>query len=269
VELKHLNKIGSNFNYTIGFTYSHAKNKIVDMNEPESKTEYRKQEGKAIGQYFGLIVEGFVTASDLDSPDFPVSTYGDVKVGDLKYKDMNKDGYIDDRDVAAIGYSDIPENTYSLTSGFDYKGFGFNMTFQGVSHVSRYYDAEAMFAFIDGGKVRELHLDRWDPSQSEAYNLANAEYPLLHYDNFGDHNQRLNSFFLQNGSFLRLKNVELSYRLPSAWSRQAGLNDIRVYVNASNLFTWDYVSKIADPESNGSNRYPIMKTINCGVNVKF
>jgi hypothetical protein len=143
------------------------------------------------------------------------------------------------------------------------------MTLQGVTHVSRYYDAEAMFAFIDGGKVRELHLERWDPSQSEAYNLANANYPLLHYDNYGDHNQRLSSFFLQNGAFMRLKNMEVSYRIPSVWARQAGMSDIRVYVNASNLITWDHVDKIADPESNGSNRYPIMRTINCGINVKF
>lgn len=270
VELNHVNRIGRDFSYTVGLTYAHAKNEIIDMDEPDSKTAYRKHEGHAIGQYFGLISEGFITAADIANADLlPVSTYGDVRVGDLKYKDINQDGYIDDRDVSAIGFSDVPENTYSLTSGFNYKGLGFNMTFQGVNHVSRYYDAEAMYAFIDGGKVKEHHLDRWDPSQSEAYNLANAKYPLLHYDAFGDHNQRLNSFFLQNGAFLRLKTMELSYTLPSSWTRQVGMSDIRLYVNASNLLTWDHLDGIADPESNGSNRYPIMKTINCGVNVKF
>jgi len=192
-----------------------------------------------------------------------------VKVGDLKYKDVNKDGYIDDRDAMAIGYSDVPENTYSLSSGLNYKGLGFNFTFQGVSHVSRYYDAEAMFAFIDGGKVKEHHLDRWNPAQTEAYNLANAKYPLLHYDAFGDHNQRLNSFFLQNGAFLRLKNIELSYQLPSALTKKAGMSNVRIYANANNLFTWDNINGIADPESNGSNRYPIMKTFNFGINIKF
>ena len=143
------------------------------------------------------------------------------------------------------------------------------MAFQSVSNVSRYYDAEAMFSFVDGGKVKEHHLGRWDPSKSEAANLANATYPLLHYDNNGDHNQRLNSFFLKNGAFVRLKTVELSYNLPSAWTKKVGMSNVRLYANANNLFTWDKLDNIADPESNGSNSYPIMKTTNFGVNVKF
>ncbi|MBP8960167.1 MAG: TonB-dependent receptor [Bacteroidales bacterium] len=269
IELNHARITGRNFDYYVGLTYAHAKNEIINMDEPESKTDYRKREGHSIGQYFGLVSEGFITAADLANPNLPVSTYGDVKVGDLKYKDANNDGYIDERDVMAIGYNDVPENTFSLTSGFNYKGLGFNMVFQGVSHVSRYYDAEAMYAFINGGKVKEHHLGRWDPSQSEAYNLTNAKYPLLHYDNFGDHNQRLNSFFLQNGAFIRLKNIELSYTLPASWTKSAGISNCKLYVNANNLFTWDHLNSIADPESNGSNRYPIMKTINFGVNVKF
>jgi TonB-linked SusC/RagA family outer membrane protein len=269
LELRHSKAIGADFNYSVGVTYSHAKNEIINMNEPESKTAYRKREGHSIGQYFGLASEGFITSADLDNPNLPVSTYGDVKVGDIKYKDINMDGYIDDRDEVAIGFSDVPQDTYSLNAGVDYKGWGFNMTFQGVNNVSRYYDAETMYAFIDGGKVKEHHLERWDPAQSEAYNLANAQYPLLHYDNYGDHNQRRNSFFLQNGAFLRLKTLEVSYILPSAWTKQIGLSNIRLYVNANNLFTWDHLDGIADPESNGSNSYPIMKTINGGVNVKF
>jgi hypothetical protein len=135
--------------------------------------------------------------------------------------------------------------------------------------VSRFYDAEAMFAFVDGGKVNEIHLDRWNPAESEAYNLANAKYPLLHYDAYANHNQRRNSFFLQNGAFLRLKNIELSYRLPANWSRKAGMSECRLYVNANNLITWDHLNGLTDPESNGSNRYPIMKTVNFGVNVRF
>jgi len=270
IELRHAKNVSRVFDYYVGITYAHAKNKILNMDEPELKTDYRKREGNAIGQYFGLVSEGFITEQDIANPDLlPISTYGDVKVGDLKYKDVNGDGYIDDRDEMAIGYSDIPENTFSFMSGFHYKGLGFNMTFQGVNNVSRYYDAEAQFAFIDGGKVKEHHLDRWDPSQSEAYNLENARYPLLHYDIFGDHNQRLNSFFLQNGAFIRLKNIELSYTLPAVWTKQVGINDFRIFVNANNLFTWDHLNGIADPESNGSNTYPIMKAINLGVNVKF
>ena len=269
IELKHNNRINEDLSYNVGLTYSHARNEIISMDEPELKTAYRKREGNPISQYFGLIAEGFVTQADLDNPDFPVSTFGTVKVGDLKYKDANGDGFIDDRDESRIGYSDIPENTYALSLGVNYKGWGFSVMFQGVDHVSRYYDAEAMYAFVSGGKVKEHHLERWNPAQSEAYNLQHANYPLLHYDNYGDHNQRTNSFFLKNGSFVRLKNIELSYTLAQNWSKFAGMSDCRFYVNANNLITWDHLDGLTDPESNGSNRYPIMKTVNFGVNIKF
>jgi len=269
LELKHNKRINKDLSYNVGLTYSHARNEIISMDEPEQKTAYRKREGNPISQYFGLIADGFVTQADLNNPNFPVSTFGTVKVGDLKYKDMNGDGFIDDRDETRIGYSDIPENTYALSLGINYKGWGFNVMFQGVDHVSRYYDAEAMYAFVNGGKVKEHHLGRWNPEQSEAYNLQHATYPLLHYDNYGDHNQRTNSFFLKNGSFVRLKNIELSYTLPQNWSKFAGMSDCRLYVNANNLITWDHLDGLTDPESNGSNRYPIMKTVNFGVNIKF
>ena len=269
IELKHANHIGNDFNYSVGLTYSHASNEIVSMDEPASKTDYRKREGHPINQYFGLVCDGFVTQADIDGGNLPVSTFGTVKAGDLKYRDMNKDGFIDERDETFIGYSDIPENTFALTLGANYKGWGFSVMFQGVDHVSRYYDAVAMFAFVGGGKVKEHHLDRWNPAVSEAENLARAKYPLLHYDSYGDHNQRGNSFFLKNGAFVRLKNIELSYTLPQNWIKVVGMSDCRLYVNANNLITWDHLDDLTDPESNGSNRYPIMKTVNFGVNIKF
>jgi TonB-linked SusC/RagA family outer membrane protein len=268
-ELRHQGRLGPDFRYNASVSLTHARNEIVTMDEPAAKTAYRKQAGHPISQYFGLVCDGFVTAADLSNPDFPVSTFGDVKVGDLKYRDMNSDKFIDDRDVTCIGYSDIPENTYAFTLGCDWKGVSFSAMFQGVSGVSRYYDAEAMFAFVDGGKVKEHHLERWNPALPESENLARANYPLLHYDDHGAHNQRLNSFFLKNGAFLRLKNIELSYSLPRETISRWYMNDLRFYVNANNLITWDHLDGLVDPESNGSNRYPIMKAVNVGVNIRF
>ena len=271
IELHHNNKIGKDFSYNVGLTFSHAKNEIISMDEPALKTDYRKREGHAIGQYFGLVADGFITQADIDAGNLPKSTFalGELKPGDLKYRDMNGDGFIDDRDETFIGYSDVPENTFAVTLGANYKGWGFSVMFQGVDKVSRYYDAEAMYAFVNGGKVKEHHLNRWNPAVSEAENLASAEYPLLHYAAYGDHNQRQNSFFLKNGAFVRLKNIELSYTLPDSLIKHVGMSQCRLYVNANNLITWDHLDDLVDPESNGSNRYPICKTINFGLNVTF
>ena len=273
IELHHYKSIGKDFSYNVGLTFSHAANEILSMDEPALKTAYRKREGHPINQYFGLVCDGFVTSADFDANGNytgPRSGFtSNIQPGDLKYKDMNGDGVIDENDETFIGYSDIPENTYALTLGANYKGWGFEVMFQGVDHVSRYYDSDAMFAFQNNGKVKDIHLKRWDPSQSDAYNLSNAEYPLLHYGNTGDHNQRQNSFFLKNGSFLRLKNIELSYTFPKNWIQHIGMSNARLYVNANNLVTWDHLDGLVDPESNGSNRYPLLKTINVGFNVVF
>jgi len=267
IELHHTQKIGDDFTYNVNATFSRAVNEIKNMDEPESKTSYRKREGHGIDQYFGLVADGFITSQNIATA--PQSTFGTTQIGDLLYRDMNGDGFIDDRDETAIGHTNLPENTYSFSAGATWKGIGFNILFQGVSKVSRYYDAEAMYAFVSGGKVKEHHQDRWNPNVDEATNIANAKYPLLHYDAYGDHNQRTNSYFLKNGQFLRLKNVELSYTLPKHISELAHMSECRIYVNGNNLITWDKLDKLVDPESNGSNRYPIMKTVNVGLNIKF
>ena len=178
-------------------------------------------------------------------------------------------GFIDERDETFIGYSNIPQNTYSVSLGLEWKNWSLSVMFQGVDKVSRYYDAESLYAFVDGGKVKEHHLDRWNPGMSEAYNLANAKYPLLHYNDYGNHNQQTNSYFLKNGAFVRLKNAEIAYTLPKQWLRGIGISDVRIYANGNNLFTWDNLDGMTDPESTNSNLYPIMKSFNFGVNIKF
>ena len=268
LEISHRSSIGQ-VNLHASASLMHARNKIIEMDEPPGMPGYRKREGQPIGQFFGLVAEGFVTQADIDGGNLPISTFGNVRPGDLKYRDMNMDGFIDERDETFIGFSDVPETAYSFSLGVDYRGWALSAVFQGVGNVSRYFGGGAMFAFVNGGKVKEHHLYRWDPSRSEAENLANARYPLLRVNEHGDHNQRLNSFFLQNGSFLRLRNVELSYTIPSQVSSRWLMSHARLFVNANNLFTWDNLDGIIDPEARAAGHYPIMKAVNFGVNVKF
>ncbi|MFV0290413.1 MAG: SusC/RagA family TonB-linked outer membrane protein [Mangrovibacterium sp.] len=270
LQLNYRGKITPQLKYNVGFNFTHAKNEITQMNEPDGKPNYRRGTGHSIGQFFGLQADGFITQADLNGGDLPKSTFvEEVHVGDLKYVDQNKDGFIDDRDVTQMGYSNIPQNTYSMNLGLEYKNWSLSAMFAGASKVSRYFDAEALYAFVDGGKVREEHLERWNPGLSEEQNLARAKYPLLHYDDYGNHNQRQNSFFLKNGNFLRLKNVELSYRLPKEWISRVGMSSCRLYVNGNNLITWDKLDGLTDPEATSSNVYPITKSFNFGVNVQF
>ena len=267
VELKYRKRLGK-VNFNTGISYAFAKNNIVSRDEPAGMPDYRKQEGQSIGQYYGLVSEGFFT-SEAEIASAPRQTFGPVKIGDLKYRDMNSDGIIDERDVTFIGHTNMPTTSVSLNLGAEYKGVSVSTMLTGVTEVSRYYDAEMMFAFVDGGKARSRHLDRWQPSQSVEWNVANAKYPLLHYGAFGNNNQRLNSYFVQDGSYIRLRNVEVAYQIPRAICQKLGISNLRIFVNGTNLLTWDKLNGLTDPESRNSNSYPIMKVFNLGLNIRF
>ena len=267
VELKYRKRFGR-VDFNTGVSFAYAQNKIIFMDEPDNMPAYRKQEGQSIGQYFGLVSDGFFT-SEAEIASSPYQTFNPVKVGDLKYRDMNGDGVIDDQDVTFIGNTNIPTTSLNFSLGAAYKGVSVSALLTAVTDVSRYYDVEMMYAFVDGGKVRTQHLDRWQPEQSVEWNLANAKYPLLHYGAFGNNNQRLNSYFLQDGSFIRLRNVEVAYQIPGIICQRLGVSNLRVFVNGSNLLTWDKLNGLTDPEGRNSNTYPIMKVFNLGLNVRF
>ncbi len=265
-EMKHRSKIGK-FEYYAGVIYCMAKNEVLFRDEPVGKPEYQLYKGHPIKQYYGLVVDKYFESEE-EIANSPVQAFGPVSVGDFKYVDQNGDNIIDERDIAAVGFSDIPEQTYSLDLGASYAGFDISVLFQGVRNVSKIYDAEAILEFLNGGKVMEHHLDRWNPNLSVEENKANAEYPLLHVKT-GGNNHRANSFFIKNGNFLRLKSFELAYTIPKNISQKLTTQSIRLYMNASNLFTWDHI-KIRDPENSGNGKaYPVMSFYNFGINVQF
>ncbi|HRZ97767.1 MAG TPA: TonB-dependent receptor [Paludibacter sp.] len=284
-EIKYRNKVGKDFEYWLNANYSYAKNTIVAKDEPENKIEWQKEEGHSIGQFFGYQVLGFFDITDFNEDgtlksEFARQLVGEApKPGDFRYKDVNNDGVVDDRDKLPIGYSDIPEATYGFSYGFNWKGFDFSMMWQGSYNVSLKIGSEVLYEFCEGGKVQDFHEGRWayytDPFTGQQVDTrATATYPRLHSQSSSP-NWTTNDFFLYNSSYLKLRNMEIGYTLPIKQLKMLGISQLRVYSNANNLLTISKVKQV-DPEGPGygSNRergwnYPQLVIYNMGLNVTF
>ena len=285
LEIKYSNNIGSSFNYWVNANWSYAKNIVISKDEPANKIEWQKEEGHSIGQFFGYQVLGFFDITDFGDNGTLDDKYarqlvGEApKPGDFRYRNVNKDGVVDDRDKVAIGYSDIPESTYGFSYGFNWKGLDFSMMWQGAFHVSLNIAGESLYEFCEGGKVQDLHLGRWayytDPFTGELVDTrATATYPRLHSQSSSP-NWTTNDFFLYNSSYLKLRNIEIGYTLPLPQLELLGISQMRIYMNANNLLTISEVKQV-DPEGPGygSNRdrgwnYPQLAIYNIGINVTF
>ncbi|WP_243349206.1 SusC/RagA family TonB-linked outer membrane protein [Parabacteroides sp. FAFU027] len=290
-EVKYNNKIGEDFDYWVKANYSYAKNKVVAKDEPANKISWQKEEGQSIGQFYGYQVLGFFDITDFDtngnlvgkdSKGVPYARQlvGEApKPGDFRYRDVNGDGVVDDRDKLPIGYSDIPVATYGFSYGFNWKGFDFSMMWQGAYNVSLKIGSEVLYEFCEGGKVQDFHEGRWayytDPFTGKLVDTrATATYPRLHSQSSSP-DWTTNSFFLYNSSYLKLRNMEIGYTLPIKQLKKLGISQLRVYSNANNLLTLSKVKQV-DPEGPGygANRergwnYPQLVIYNTGINVTF
>jgi TonB-linked SusC/RagA family outer membrane protein len=266
VEINHRNTIGKSFQYFVKGNFSYAKNRIVFRDEPENAANpLLRKTGRAIGQQYGYITEGFYYDS-ADIAKSPVVVGRVVKPGDLKYKDVNGDGKIDQGDIGPIGYPNIPQITYGFAAGFSYKGFDVSALFQGAARGSLSASTLLQIGNVNGIPT-EIHKKRWTPETRDV-----AEYPRLGGVSFDN-----STFWLRPVDYLRLKNVELGYRLPKRWISAMKLNDFRLYANALNLVTWfDLKIYDVDPESlsgggtvEAYSDYPQLKVVNFGLQVTF
>jgi len=291
LEVKYKNKIGKDFDYWVNANYSYAKNIVVSKDEPANKIPWQKEEGQSINQFYGYQVLGFFDITDFDASgnligkDSKGVPYARQLVGqaplpgDFRYRDVNGDGVVDDRDKLPIGYSDIPEATYGFSYGFNWKGLDFSMMWQGAYNVSLNISSEVLYEFCEGGKVQDFHEGRWayytDPFTGKLVDTrATATYPRLHSQSSSP-DWTTNSFFLYNSSYLKLRNMEIGYTLPIKQLKLLGISQLRVYTNANNLLTLSKVKQV-DPEGPGygSNRdrgwnYPQLVIYNMGLNVTF
>lgn len=265
VELAHRGRFNKG-TYFLSGNFAQAKNKIIFMDEERRAYDYLYQTGHPLGQVMGLTAIGFFK-DEMDIRLSP-SQYGRLIPGDVKYKDLNDDGVIDDNDMGPIGRSNIPELTFGLSGGLTWKNFDFSFLLQGAGNSSRTMVGGTSWEFYEGGKARKEHLDRWTPETA-----STATWPSLHYGG-NSNNHRVSSLYLEDNSYIRLKNMEIGYTFKNIQlTKKANLSTFRIYGNGMNLYTWTKAQPIFDPEywqaNTIGNVYPAQRIINFGAALSF
>lgn len=266
------------FNYWGRFNYSFARNKILFQDEVPEKYAYQMRTGRRVGQFFGLLFNGFYNSwEEINALDRPVSSWNGNRLqpGDMRYVDVNKDGKIDMYDMVPIGYSPTPEIIYGFSAGFSWRGFDCSALFQGASHVSIKYFGHALWPFINAhNSAKTLILERWTQERYERGEPISFPRLSMSPSRDTDNNYQDSNFWIRNADYLRLKNVEIGYTFRKGQLKVLGLESLRLYVSGTNLFTWTDVIDL-DPEApskGGSteiNTYPLQKIYNVGINIQF
>lgn len=249
--------------FNVGANIAYLKNKVTNLNGAvyyDGNTITR--EGAPIDAFYGLKATGLFQSAE-EIAKSPVQNTV-TKPGDIKYFDRDTNNIIDNNDRVIIG-SSIPKYTYSFTLGATYKGFELSAFFQGVLKTSTYLTGNLAQPYKNGaGITPEWLTDSWTPENT------GARLPRLTTSNGYPQNFQTSSFWVQDASYLRLKNIQLSYNLPKNWLQRANIQQVKIYVNAQNWLTFtDF--KLGDPERNLTKGniidYPIAKTATAGINI--
>lgn len=246
--------------YFVETSLWYAKNKVVYNAEAIQENEYLYGTGRIVGQPFVLEAIGFFKDED-DILKSPTQTFTDVRPGDIKYKDQNKDGKIDSNDYYPIGYTSMPQITLGLHGGITFKGFDMDIFFQGAANRTVYCGGKYYHAFQNDGKISSMALGRWTPETAET-----ATYPRLSSEN-NLNNYQVSSFWQKNGNFLKLRSLEIGYTLPFQLSRKINLEKVRIFANGTNLFSLDHMDGFTDPET--MSGYPALRTISFGLSIQL
>ncbi len=258
--IRYRSKSTSALQYSVEASGWYAQNKIRYNAEAIRLYEYQYTTGRPIGQPFGLESIGFFADQD-DIAASPVQQFAPVQPGDIKYKDQNGDGVINQNDTRPIGKIDVPTLSINLRPHFAYKGFDLEFLFQGVTGVSTYLGGSYFHAFQNNGQVAPIALDRWTPETA-----GSAKYPRLSASN-NLNNYRFSSFWQRDGSFIKLRSLELGYLLPNQVIEKVKLASARIFINGTNLFSLDHLKGYIDPET-GSG-YPALRTVSAGIRLQF
>ena len=251
----------SDFNYDLSFNLSDNKNEVIDLagTGPWKGSTTYTDEGLPFNSLYGYESMGLFQ-SDEEVKNAPFQN-SNTKAGDVRYKDINGDNKIDANDRVILG-DPYAHYLFGLKIGMEYKGFDLSMFFQGIGSKDRIITDNLVRPFKDSN-IFEHQLDYWSPSNPD------AKYPRILNKEDGEHNYQYSDFWKFNAGYLRMKNLSIGYNFPAKWIDNIGLERLRLYFSANNLFTIsDFVPGL-DPESSSSVAYPFAKTYSFGINVQF
>lgn len=253
--LKNGLRLWANMNMT------HVKNEILERDEGELLPEYQKRAGKSIGQTYTYVDHGYTQTMDDLYGSTPFESSDDQKLpGAYAILDYNGDGIINSYDQIPYGYSADPQNTYSASVGFDWKNWSFFLQFYGVNNVTR------QVVFSTFGKKR---LIAYDEGSRWTKNITNPDVPMARWGTTtNDYYDAARYFY--DGSYIRLKNIELAYTFTKGWIKSLGISNLKLYVNGNNLWVWtrmpdDRESNFAGTGWASQGAYPTIKRVNFGL----
>src|SRR5690554_1183380 len=267
-----------NVNLTIRGNATYARNKVLEKDEENNYYAYLMEKGYMMDQAKGLIAQGLFKDYD-DIRNSPTQSFNNFQVmpGDIKYQDVNGDGVIDDNDIVAIGTTTKPGFIYGMGLSAQWKGFDVSVLFQGSGNSSFFSIGCNTYMFSSTSGWGNIFTDmansnRWisadisgDPSTED----PNAEYPRLSYGGNAN-NYRASTYWLRNGSYLRLKTLEIGYTVPKQLTNKISTNNVRVFLTGTNLLTFSGF-KLWDPEMGSSNgiKYPLSKILTLGLTINI
>lgn len=263
---------GKDYWLTVRGNFTYATSKFSEYEEPDySATPWRSKIGYKISQTYGLIAERlFIDEQDvLNSPQ---QQFGEYMAGDIKYKDINKDGLVDEQDFVPIGYPKTPEIIYGFGFSAGLKSFDFSCFFQGSARSSFWIDPNKVYPFVnslEGAKGNNAVLefienDHWSETNPNIY----AAWPRLSAYKI-ENNTQTSTWFMRDGAFLRLKSAEFGYTLPKEFANKIRIANLRVYLSGTNLFSWSKF-KLWDTEMGGDGLgYPVQRVFNIGLQVSL
>lgn len=270
LNLSYVRNFGKDWTLSVGGNFVYARNRIVDVGEAAKQGDYaysHRLEGYPVGQSWGYLVDRsdggngyFNSQAEVDALPYSI---GSVRVGDLKYRDLNEDGRIDEKDLAPIGWGAVPQIGYGFSLGLTYRNLEFSCLFQGTGRIRYYYGLEE---FRYDGIFSDLHRTAWTAERAAAGDAIT--YPALSLSSTTS--AVGNDFFIGDASYLRLKNVQLNWRLPGRWVRAITADEIRLTFAGHNLVTWDNMrTKNIDPELNSIEQFQNYRVYNIGIRIVF